>query len=201
MTVERILLLCLIICLGCSCRTNDKYISLAIPEIGKATDPKEPPPPPLSPYAYYGCFNFIFDSTGAIYFYQHFYDRDKKPIRVIDFDSNAPIFINLNPDKIISIPADGVKSFVEQNVLKADAAFRSVTVIGLTDTIKSKSLIPLMNILTDTLNDIAYLVRKTTFEENVVLDYKRKQKFYYPDKVNWDSTKVLFDRKRKNSGT
>jgi hypothetical protein len=187
--------------LECSCRTNDKEISLAIPEIGKTTDPKEPPPPPLSPYAYYSCFNFIFDSTGTIYFYQHFYDRNIKPIRVIDFDSNAPIFINLNPDEIISIPADGVKSFVEQNVLKADAAYRSVRVIGVTDTIKSKSLLPLMNILTDTLNDIAYLVRKATFEENVVLNYKRRQQFYYPDKVNWDSTKVWFDRKRKNSGT
>lgn len=199
--MERLLFLGVLLFLSCSDRTNHKEVSLAVSDIGQATDSKKPPPLPLSPYGYYGCFNFIYDSTETIYFYQHFYDRNLPVLRVIDFDSDAPIFINLDPSEMIIIPADAIKNFIDENVLKVDKAYRSVRVTGMTNPIKSKSLLPLLNILNDKTNDINYLVRKITFEENVVLDYKKKQQFYYPDKVSWDSTKVWFQRKRKNSGT
>jgi hypothetical protein len=79
--------------------------------------------------------------------------------------------------------------------LKVDNAFKSVRVVGVTDTITSKSLTQLMSILKDTTNNIYYSLRKTTLEEDIVLDYKKKQAFYYPNKINWDSSKVWFDRK------
>lgn len=194
--MKKLLLVCLIVYSGCLDRTTDEGMTLVLSNPNQIKDPKKVPPPPPSPYSYYGCFNFVFDTSGALYFYQHYYDRNKKPIRVIDFDSDAPVFINLNPDEIVIIPEDATKGFVEQNVLKADNAFKSVRVIGATDTIKSKSLAPLMNILADTANHILYSIRKTTLEENVVLGYKKRQAFYYPDKVNWDTSKIWFDRKR-----
>ncbi len=178
---------------ACQERTKDKETTLVV---SKIVNTKEPPKPPPTPYSYYGCFNFIFDTDGTLYYYQRSYDRNKAPIRVIDFDSDAPIFINLNPDDIIIIPEDGVKSFIARNILKSGKTCRSVRVIGVTDTIKSRSIDALMNIFADTANHIFYSVRKTTVEESVVLDYKRREKFYYSDKVNWDSSKIWFDRKR-----
>ena len=196
LTLRQIFLLCLLIFSGCSDKTTDSENILVVSKTENPKDPKQPPPPPPHPYSYYGCFNFVFDKDGKLYFYQHFYDRNRKPFRVIDFDSNNPVFINLNPNQIIEIPEVGLKSFIEQNILKAEQAYKDVRVVGVTDTIKSKSLDPLMKVLTDATNHINYTIRKITHEENVVLDYKKRQEYYYPERVNWDSTKVLFNRKR-----
>lgn len=176
-------------------KKSEAILVVAATELLRNTkEPPPPPPPPPSPYSYYGCFNFIFDTSGTIYFYQHFYDKDKARSWVIDFDSNAPIFIDLNPDKIIIMPDNQIRAFFESNILPADPAYKSVRVIGIADTIKSTSLPALMNELTDTANHIYYAVRRATIEERTVLDYKKRQKFYNPDKITWDSTKIWFDR-------
>ena len=89
-----------------------------------------------------------------------------------------------------------MKSFVEYNVLKADQAYKIVSVVGAADTIKSEALDPLMNVLTDTTNHIHYFIRKITLEEDIVLGYKKRQEFYSPNRINLNSTKIWFDRKR-----
>ena len=192
----KVFLFCLLILSGCSDRTNDSESILVVAKTEKSKDPEQPPSPPPHPYSYYGRFNFMFDRDGKLYFYQHFWDRKKKPVSVIDFDSNAPVFISLNPNQIVEVPENGLKAFVEQNVLNAEQADKDVRVVGATDTIKSKILDPLLKVLTDTSNHVNFSIRKMTYEEGVVLQYKKSQEFYYPEKVNWDSTKVLFDRKR-----
>jgi hypothetical protein len=194
--LEKTLLFCLLIIISCSERPNDNESMLVVSKTEIPKDLKEPPLPPPHPYSYYGWFNFIFDADGKLYFYQHSWDRKKKPIRVIDFDSNAPVFINLNPDQIVEIPATGVKDFVEQNILNVEEVLKDVRVVGVTDTIKSKSLDPLLKLLNDASHHIRFSVRRITYEESVVLDYKKRQEFYSLERVKWDSTKVLFDRKR-----
>ena len=196
LTLEKTLLFCLLLISSCLERTNDSKSILVVSKTENLKDPKEPPSPPPHPYSYYGRFNFIFDVDGKLYFYQHYWDRKKKPVRVIDFDNNAPVFIDLNPNQIVEIPPSGVNDFVEQNILTVEEVLKDVRVVGVTDTIKSKSLDPLLKVLTDTSNHISFTIRKITYEENVVLDYKKRHDFYNSEKVDWDSTKILFDRKR-----
>lgn len=142
---------------------------------------------------YYDCFNFIFDSIGILYFYQHSYDRNKAPVHVIDFDSDKPVFINLNPDDITIIPESAIKNLIISNILSFNQFCRIVRVISAKDSIKSKCLAPLMDILNDRVNHIFYSIRKTTLEETVVLDFKKRQEFFYAGKLIWDSTKIWFD--------
>jgi hypothetical protein len=156
-----------------------------------------PPLPPPSPYSYYGCFNFIFDTSGTIYYYQKFYDKDTSYESVIDFDSDAPIFINLSPDKIIKIPESALKAFFESNVLSADPAYKSIRIVGLTDTIRSPSVNYLMAQVSDTTKHIYHIVRLATLEERTVLDFMKKNKFYDADKVIWDSTQIWIDHPLK----
>lgn len=195
--MRNILLFCVLVWTGCLEKPKDAETVLVVASAEAVRNSNEPPPPPPSPYSYYGCFNFIFDTSGTIYFYQNFYDKDKPPVRVIDFDSDAPIFIDLNPDKIIVIPDNQVGAFFESNISPADPVYKSVRVVGMADTIKSESLPSLMNKLTDTANHIYHSVRRATLEERTVLDYKKRQKFYTPDKISWDSTKIWFDRRRR----
>jgi hypothetical protein len=190
-----ILISILNICSACSNKPPDKEASLVISDARKTVDRNEPPPPPLSPYEYYGSFNFIFDTTGTIYFYKYSSNRKIPPKRVIDFDSYNPVFINLNPNNITIIPEEAIGSFAKQNILKADIPYRTVRVIGLTDTIKSKNLLQLIEFLKDSSNNISYIVRQITFEEIQVLEHMKNQQNYNPKDIVWDTTKVWFDNK------
>ena len=200
MTLRKTFIFCVLLWTGCLDKPKNTESVLVIRNteaIKDTTKAPLPPPPPPSPYSYYGCFNFIFDKDGTLYFYQHFYDKDKAPVPIIDFDSDAPIFIALNPDQIIVIPNKEIKSFFESNILHVDRAYKSVRVIGMTDTIKSTALTSLMNELTDTANHIYYSIRPATLEEKTVLNYKKTQKFYNPDKINWDSSNIWFNQKQR----
>ncbi len=111
-------------------------------------------------------------------------------------DIEIPSFIGLTPDRMIVLSDNEIESFVESNIVHVDSAYKSVSIIGTTDTIKSKALTTLLRELTAYTIKIPYYIRSTTLEERVVLNYKRKQEFYYPDKVNWDSLQLENNRKK-----
>ena len=175
--------------------TKDTQAILILAPPDTTNDIIKPPPFPPSPQSFFSCFNFIFDRNGTLYFYQHFYDKDKTPVAVSDIE--IPSRINLTPDQIIVLSDTEIRSFFESNIVPVDPAYKSVSIIGTTDTIKCKELTSLMKEVTDTVNHISYFVRPVTLEEATVLEYKKMQKFYNPDKINWDSAKVWFDQKQR----
>ena len=142
------------------------------------------PPPPVDIYL---PFNFIVDSSGKIFYYQQH----------IIFGSNdvveeLPAFINLRPKDIVQIPANNIEGFIKLNILSNNSSERLVAIALSVDTIKSEPLSKIKKMFNDTSNHVRWIIRKVTQEEKIVLQYKEKNKNYYPGDIRWDSTKIRF---------
>lgn len=160
----------------------------------KTTGNHPPPPPPIR--AYYFPSNFIFDTSGQIFFYQQ---EEGGWFCGTGIEWNTPPeFIDLKPKDIIQIPVDNIETFIELNILKRDSSDRYVIIASTADTIKSAGLSKVISIFKNKLNKIRWKFRKVTQEETIVLDYKKRQANYYPDGIKWDSTKTLFLPKLDN---
>jgi hypothetical protein len=114
----------------------------------------------------------------------------------LQLDENTPPeYIDLRPNEIVAVPREGLKSFVELNVLSHDPDERIVAIGLLKDTTTSEALYNLTQILKDTSNRTRWFIRKVTQEEAIALDYKKRQARFYPEDINWDSTKTRFPPK------
>lgn len=132
-------------------------------------------------------FNFIVDSNDEIHYYHWQAEGwDRTP----PGSFTAPVFINLTPGKIVQVPDDCVIDFLRINVLPANGS--RITIASQKDTIQSMGFALLYKFLTDSVPDVKFSIRYTTFEENMVLYYKQHKILYDPMKIEWDSTKVEF---------
>jgi hypothetical protein len=146
-----------------------------------------PSPPPVR--TYYLPFNFIVDSTGQVFFYQ-LQLSSWTCMTGRDWDK-PPEFVDLHPTMIVRLPGEGIQEFIKLNILNQDSTIRRVSIASERDTIHSPALSKIMAVLQDSASQAKWLLRKTTLEEVVVLDYKKKQKTYQADEIKWDSSKVL----------
>ena len=74
---------------------------------------------------------------------------------------------------------------------------RKVVAIGLlTDSIESKELYRLTQLLKDTSIKTRWFMRKATQKESIVLDYKKRQAKFYPEDIQWDNSKNKILSKR-----
>ena len=182
--------------IACS-ETNDTdrfQFSIPVDTVSKviATNPNEPPPPPiLKPY--YANFNFLVDSTDKLYFFQQ---QTYRWICGTGLDENTPPeYIDLRPTEIVIVPVESVKRFVELNIFNHDQDDRVVAIGLLKDTIVSEGLYNLTQLLKDTTNKTRWFLRPATQEERIVLDYKQRQSMFYPEDIHWDSSKTRFPPK------
>jgi len=178
-----------------SCNQQGKNETFTIPldtmPVYKTTDPKIPPPPPPN-RAYYLPSNFIIDSTGNIFYYQQKILGNDDEIR--DWNT-LPNFINLQPKDIIQIPVSSIEEFIRMNILNSDSLRRYVSIASAKDTITSLGLSKIIALCNEKSNQIRWKFRMATQEELVVLDHKKRQEEYYPDKIKWDSTKIQITTK------
>ena len=194
--MKNLLIICLIAFYSCNHPSKDKIDTFIVPAdtmpIYKWTNLEKPPPPPPN-RGYYLPANFIIDTAGQIFFYQ----RD----RLFGFDvvddvvtkwDTPPQFINLKPQDIIQIPVDNIESFIKMNILNIGYKDRFVSIASTRDTIKSEGLSKIMAIFNKRPKCVrGWIFRKVSQEEEVVLDYKKRNAFYYSGDVKWDSTKIL----------
>jgi hypothetical protein len=173
-------------------RTDDVYI---VPQRQKPqvdTIPNEPPPPPPI-QTYYLATNFIIDTSGEVYFYEHpqygwFCGTG------FNWDT-PPEFINLKPKDIVQVPINSINDFIKLNILSLDSDNRRVAVDSVKDTIQSIGLSKILVVCNDNSNKIRWTFRKTTQEENVVLKFKKLNMRYNSEDIKWDSTKIWFPLK------
>ncbi len=157
--------------------------------IYKQTENQPPPPPPIR--TYYFPSNFIIDTGGHIYFYQQSIQNGWLCGTGINWDT-PPYFIDLKPKDIIEVPSDNLERFIKANIQYLDNYNRKFAVASTVDTITSVGLAKIFKVFQDTANHIKWRFRRTTQEENVVLEYKKKQERYDYEEIKWDSTKILF---------
>ncbi len=150
-----------------------------------------PPPPSLEGVAY-GSNNFIFDNDSIIYYFQR---REFSIGSGTDFENDTiPSFINLQPSNLIQIPSNSIANFVKLNY--KDKFLNATFISSKSDTLKSKAYFDLINALKSSLKDKDfYHIRRTTQEEDTVLEYKKNNKYYNSENIKWDKTRIKLPHK------
>jgi hypothetical protein len=147
----------------------------------------DPPPPPPAPFYMY--YHFIVDSTGKMYYYQL---NKRGWFCGTDYDFKVPEYIGIRPNDIVEIPENSVQDFIKSNILNQDPAYQVICVGLLKDTVSSNGLAKLRDLVQTDTSTARWFIRQATMEESVVLDFKKKQKRYYPEDIEWDSTRIRF---------
>lgn len=158
-----------------------------------------PSPPPIPGWLVYGTNSFIIDNDSKIYYSQ------RKEIGTIcltnlPIEDTIPHFINLHPKDLIEIPVNFIDEFIKVNY-KND--FKNITFIcSKKDTLKSKSFFALQNALkSHSQKRDFYHIRRTTQEEDTVLEYKKNNKYYNSENIKWDKTRITFPFTKPNTKT
>ena len=142
----------------------------------------------VTPSTYYSKFNFLVDSSGAVYYYC---------LRNTGFISNGdngqfPSFVDLTPEQMVKLTTKNVTDFLKSNVLNDAKDAINISISSQKDSIISLTFDHLIKFLYDSTKNVDFQIRTTTIEENTVLKFKNRNAFYDPKAVVWDSTKVAF---------
>jgi hypothetical protein len=191
-SVKILLFFCLILT-ACIQPRKDKDYVFVVSTFNKPTDPREPPPPPMPTYA---PFNFIVDTSGLIYYYQLQIGKPRCASGI--HDNLTPPFIGLQPQNIVQIPEATLMQFIKSNLHWLNQDYKFISIASPVDTVKKASFKSLIEIFSDTTFHVRYSIRKTTQEENVVLDHKVREVYYDADSQRWDSTRISFPPKFTN---
>jgi hypothetical protein len=178
MTSKILMLLYLTFCFGCRGSITEKSDVFVMKVSSERNEVKE----------FYGNYNFIVDTGNHIFYYQRPLVRSCGILHNWD---TIPPFISLEPNDIVEIPLQDIEQFVKINMLHKGYT-KSSSISSTLDTIRSTGLGKILRLFNDTANNVKWISRKTTIEENIVLKCKKEFKSYSPDEFKWDSTKTLF---------
>ncbi|MDB5276968.1 MAG: hypothetical protein JWR61_1923 [Ferruginibacter sp.] len=199
MILKTITIICLTLIFGChqpASKVDNVFIVPADSMLLPKMTGNQPPPPPVKEY--YFPSNFIIDPGGHIYFYQQRIKSGWLCGTGMEWNT-PPSFIDLQPKDIVEVPAENLEDFIKFNIQYLDNSDRQFAVASVTDTIASSGLAKIFLVFGDKANHISWTFRRTTQEENVVLQYKKsKEKDYHSDEIKWDSTKTLFPPNMEN---
>lgn len=137
----------------------------------------------LPPKGFYGESQLIIDNQGNFYYYQ----KEFTGIGCGTGRENdtLPHFLNLQPKDIIKVPQSDLSDFLSENILIKEKNRRILIVASQNDTIKNTSFFNFTN-----RNKLqAFVIRRTTQEEDTVLKYKKNNSFYFSEQIKWDKTK------------
>ena len=141
--------------------------------------------PPVIPFFYFD-YNFLFDSSNNIFLHK------KHPFMGFcddgSCDKNFPPFMHLKPSDIIQIDENFIDNFLRDSIPKLNDV-AAIAIVSFYDTVKSKQANEMIHFLikrNETRKPIIrWGVRKITEEESIVLDYKKRNKPYSPQKIKW----------------
>lgn len=135
---------------------------------------------------FYGECNLIIDRNGDVLYFQN-----KKSVRICGTgmeNDTIPEYLDLQPKDLIKIPKDYIEKFINVNVMNKEKRRQILIMASQTDTIKDQKILSFFyNIKVQ-----AYIIRRTTQEEDTVLYYKKKDVFYDSKDIKWDKTKIKF---------
>lgn len=141
-------------------------------------------PPPLIPTGVSVESNLIIDKNSNFFYYQRppFFPTCGTGMQ----NDTIPKFIDLQTKEIVEIPEDCIEKFINQNVMAKEKRKQILIIASQNDTIKNKKYLDfLANLKVPT-----YIIRRTTQEEDTVLYYKKANKYYNSDKINWDKKRI-----------
>lgn len=130
------------------------------------------------PKVKYAAYTFIIDSTDNFYFYSM--PEERPSIGV--FDDDEPDYINLQPNRVFSIPTGSEQKFFEKNVLyqKSSRSTKTIMIASYKDTINSEFLKYLIELSKVKENKTSITVRLVLPEEREVVKFKINGRYYDP---------------------
>lgn len=102
------------------------------------------------------------------------------------------MFINLSPEKFKKIPNSKLNEFLKTNFPVTNEERLFLSVGSSRDSFQSPKLQKISDYLDKKLKHSIFVIRHTTQEEEVVLDYKKRKIPYDYHKIKWDSTRTTF---------
>jgi len=146
-----------------------------------------PPPPPRGTFVY-GSSNFIIDKDTNVFYFQ-------QPSFFIcgtgAENDTVPRLMEFKKEDFIKIPINSIQDFVKLNYKKGERNFAHIA--SQIDTLNFKVYFDLVNAITQSTyvrNGDFFIIRKTTQEEDTVIDYKKKSKSYYWEDIKWDTSRT-----------
>lgn len=145
------------------------------------------------PKGFYSVYNLIIDSSGQIFFYQFMVgERGLCGTGLPKHPDNIPEYASLSPERIVAVPSNAVENFITSNVINKYGNRKFISISSMTDTIRSIGFDNIFRMVSDTSNHICFNIRLTTAEENTVLRFKKRDEFYDPKEIIWDTTQIFF---------
>lgn len=146
-----------------------------------------PPPPPRGPFVY-GSNNFIIDKDTNLFYFQQpsFFICGTGAENDI-----VPRLMEFKKEDFIQIPRNSIEEFVKLNFKQGEKNF--IQIASQIDTLNFKTYFDLLNALEPSMiskDGDVFIIRKTTQEEDTVIDYKKKRKEYYYGNIKWDTTQI-----------
>ncbi|MEI6123613.1 MAG: hypothetical protein WCQ95_08295 [Bacteroidota bacterium] len=143
----------------------------------------------VKPEQFYHKFNFIVDSSGALYYFSLRPENLEK--KSIDLSQGLPVFKNLLPENIVQVSEPSIVDFLKNNILNDKKENITISIASQKDTIMSEGFSTMIKYLYDSTKNLDFQVRTTTLEENTVVNFKKKHEFYDPKLIKWDSSKMV----------
>lgn len=146
-----------------------------------------PPPPPRGPFVY-GSNNFIIDKDTNLFYFQ-------QPSFFIcgtgAENDTVPRLMEFKKEDFIQIPRNSIKEFVLLNLKDGDRNFTHIA--SQIDTLYFHLYFDLVNAVSQSIlrkdGDI-FIIRRTTQEEDTIIEYKKSGKSYYYSEIKWDTTRI-----------
>lgn len=137
----------------------------------------------------YSNHNFIIDSLNHIYYF--YQSRAYMPVYCgtgLDQDPFPAPFINLYPKDIIHIPADDFETFFKSKVMDSlkPEELMYIYIGSQKDSFQSAEVNQIFKKLEGDEKNRRIICRRTTQQENIVLQYKKSGKPYNPDTIKWN---------------
>lgn len=133
---------------------------------------------------FYGENNMLIDKSGNVFFFQEQYIGAVCGTGMEN--DTLPKFLDLQPEDLIKIPKQSLEKFINENVMSKPEKRRILIIASQNDTIKDKAFLKFYY----NLKVPIYFIRRTTQEEDTVLQYKKTDKHYFSDEIKWDKTKI-----------
>ncbi len=135
---------------------------------------------------FYSKYNLIIDQNNKLYYYKK--DIPKTLCNYGEKENTIPEFIGLKPNELQPVPCKSIEQFVSNKLTELKDNHITLIIASQNDTITNPTLLQFINHI----KAPSYLIRRTTQEENFVLQYINHPNRYKANTMPWDSTKTIF---------
>lgn len=128
--------------------------------------------------------NLIIDKNNFVYYYQGRYIPTFCSYGMEN--DTLPHFLDLQPKDLIKVPKDCIDKIINENVMTKEKWKQILIIASQNDSIKDREFLKFLHHM----KVPAYIIRRTTQEEDTVLLFKRTNKYYNSDEIKWDKKRI-----------